>query len=181
MTLYQYTVNILVNHQVNAEIDLYGNFIVQSSVPLMNNGGGNVIYNNGGNNNGNYGYNGSYNNGNYGNYNNGNHQHGMNNGYGGNYQNNATSNYFNQFIQTMKNESFDSNKLKLAINYAQQNKLYAEQIKQIAQQFSFDSYRLDFSKAAFANCLDKGNYFLLKDVFSFSSNYNSLMDYIAKQ
>lgn len=164
----QYTVNIPVNHQMNAEIDLYGNFIVLSSVLIVNNGYGNgygnVIYNGNGN---------CADNSNHG------HHHGNpNNGYGTNYN---TNKYFNQFLQTVKNEAFDSSKLKLAINYARQNNLYAEQIKQIATLFSFDSYRLDFAKAAYANCIDKGNYFLIKDVFSFSSNYNSLLDYISKQ
>lgn len=188
--IFQNNVNLMPNYQLTASLDDMGNMNVITNNPIANyNMGNNVTvgtinygnYNYGGNGNytkgnGNYG-NGNYSNGSYGNGNYGNHNHGQH----GNYNNNNnTDAYFGQFLTTMRNESMDANKLKVAKEYVQKNQLSADQIKQIAKEFSFDSYRLDFAKAAYANCYDKGNYFLLKDVFSFSSNYNSLVDYISK-
>lgn len=72
----------------------------------------------------------------------------------------------------------DSNKLRMAKNYVASNPLTSEQIAGISREFSFDNNRLDFAKHAYANCYDKSNYFLLKDTFTFSSNYNSLLNHI---
>lgn len=85
---------------------------------------------------------------------------------------------FSLFMQELKFESFDSNRLKMASNYASNNHLKAKQIAQIARTFSFDSSRLSFAKKAFTNCIDKQNYFQLRSTFSFSSSYNDLLDYI---
>ena len=54
--------------------------------------------------------------------------------------------------------------------------MQAQQISEIAATFTFDSYRLDFAKAAYANCYDKANYFLLKNTFTFTSYYNDLIE-----
>lgn len=157
--VFQGNITIPHNTQVNAEIDPYGNFRIINSVPYAN------YPNNGGYN---QGYGTNYPKG-YG---------GKKKGKYGNYGNNTNQQYFNQFLQIIRNESFDNNRLKTAKQYAMQNKLYAEQIAQIAATFSFDSNRLDFAKAAYNNCIDKGNYFLLQPTFSFSSNYNNLMKWI---
>ena len=100
-----------------------------------------------------------------------------NNPYPGNYVDNAT---FNLFITSLRRESFDSNKLKMAKNYATSSSLSAAQIAAISKEFDFDNNRLSFAKHAYTNCYDKNNYFLLKDTFEFTSNYNSLLDYIDK-
>lgn len=89
--------------------------------------------------------------------------------------------YFEQFKQTLANESFDSNRLKTAKNYLKNNSLSSQQIGEIAKIFTFDSNRLDFAKAAYSNCYDPQNYFLLKDCFQFSSNYSALEGYIDGQ
>lgn len=115
---------------------------------------------------------GTYGNGGYG-----------NNGYGnighGNYGNGGVNNQnFNQFLMLMDGEAMDSNRLTMAKNYADAQGLRVEQIRQIMLKLTFDSNRLDFAKTAYANCLDRANYVLLKDAFTMTSNYNALMKYI---
>lgn len=83
-----------------------------------------------------------------------------------------------QFLSSFKSESMDSNKLKMAKNYVSSNTLTAEQIATISKGFSFDNNRLEFAKHAYTNCYDKNNYFMLKETFSFSSNYNALLKHI---
>lgn len=96
-----------------------------------------------------------------------------------------TSNYasdqsFQSFLSLMNDEAFDSNRLSFAKNYANTNTLSAQQISTIGKQFSFDSNRLDWAKHAYSHCFDKQNYFLLKSTFTFSSNYNELVEYIGQ-
>lgn len=99
-----------------------------------------------------------------------------------NQNNNLISNSnFQQFINSLSQSSFDSNKLIEAKNYAKQGNLSANQIAEISKQFSFDSNRLDWAKYAYGKCYDKVNYFVLKNTFAFQSNYKSLEEYIATQ
>ena len=98
------------------------------------------------------------------------------NPYPGNQAGNAE--VFQKFITSLKNESIDGNKLTMAKSFVKSNTLSAEQIAQISRQLSFDSNRLEFAKYAYDYSFDKSNYFLLKDTFSFSSNYNNLLKYI---
>lgn len=156
---FQNTVNIPINYRVTAVLDNLGNMTIVSSQPLYGNSNtiGNV---------------------NYGNHHDGHHTNGKNNH--NNYNTNKNK-YFNQFVLQLKGESFDNNRLKTAKNYVLQNNLSADQIREIAVLFNFDNNRLEWTKAAYANCYDKGNYFLLKNTFSFESNYTKLVDYISKQ
>ncbi len=85
---------------------------------------------------------------------------------------------FNKFITTLKNESMDNNRLKMAKVFASNNALTSDQVAKICKELSFDNNRLEFAKHAYSNCYDKSNYYLLRDSFGFSSNYNSLLDYI---
>lgn len=170
-TLFNNYVNIPNNVQMYAELDNMGNLTILSSNPMTNNGTvGSVNY-------GNTGYygNSGYNNGSWNNngYNHNNHCGSTgNNSYNNN--NNVT---YNQFLNSLRNESFDSNRLKDASNYASKTNLSAQQIAEIAGTFTFDSYRLDFAKNAYNTCYDKNNYFLLKNTFTFTSYYNDLIEY----
>lgn len=91
---------------------------------------------------------------------------------------NVNNNAYYQFLSSFKNEPMDSNKLRMAKNYVSTNPLTTEQIAGISREFSFDSNRLEFAKHAYATCYDKNNYFMLKETFTFSSNYNSLLKHI---
>ncbi|NGF74873.1 DUF4476 domain-containing protein [Fluviicola sp. SGL-29] len=99
---------------------------------------------------------------------------------GGNFPGQTVGNTssYHLFLNTLRNEAMDSNKLRMAKNYVASNSLTAEQIAGISKEFSFDNNRLDFAKHAYASCYDKNNYFLLKDTFTFSSNYNNLLNHI---
>lgn len=92
-----------------------------------------------------------------------------------NYGNYVNNNSFNAFINALKHEPFDNNKLDMAIFFATNGRLRADQIGQILDQFSFDNNRLKFAKAAFNNCIDKHNYPVLRTHFDFSSNFQNLM------
>ncbi len=111
------------------------------------------------------------------------HDHHGNNGWGNNGTYYQTNNYsdnanFQALISTLKNESFDSDRLTTAINYAKLASLSAYQIAEMTKTFTYDSSKLDFAKTAYSSCYDKQNYFQLKSAFTYSSTYDDLMEAI---
>jgi len=89
--------------------------------------------------------------------------------------------YFQHFIESLKNESFDSNRLQMIDNYLANTMVAASQINEMAKTFDFDSNRLTFAKNAYKKCYDPQNYFLLQNTFQFSSNYQTLTKWISEQ
>lgn len=106
--------------------------------------------------------------------------------YGGNQYGNCNDNYsyvmnnnsFNGLVATLGNESFESNKLKIVKQALLHNNLTTNQVIIIVNQFSFDSNRLKVAKMAYRNTVDKENYFLVNNSFTFSSSIASLNKYI---
>lgn len=88
----------------------------------------------------------------------------------------VNENSFNGFINALDNEAFDNNKLKMAQFYASKTVLTVQQIGRILQQFTFDSNRLKFARTAYDNCYDKYNFVLLRNQFTFSSDFERLMN-----
>ena len=152
-------VNLGTNSRTVAELDAYGTMNIIQNVPISVTNWyttqivGTVVNNTGG----------TYGNPPYGN--------------SGNVYDPAAEASFNEFLAYLDKQSFDSNKLTEANNYVSKSNLSAQQIKSIAQKFTYDSNRLEFAKNAYANCRDKANYFLLKSTFQFTSSYTELEEY----
>ncbi len=89
-----------------------------------------------------------------------------------------SSQSFSQFIQVLKSESFENTRLSLAKQTISANQFTSAQVREIMQQFSFDNNRLEIAKYSYKNTIDKNNYFMLNDVFSFSSNKEELARFI---
>ncbi len=82
------------------------------------------------------------------------------------------------FLQQLDKESMDSSKLRFAKSYVDKGWFTATQIAEICKRFTFDSNRLDFAKHAYARCSDPQNYFVLREFFTFSSNFSDLQDFV---
>lgn len=87
---------------------------------------------------------------------------------------------FSTARSSVEKQSFSETKMKTAKQLAKANCLSVNQIKQIMELFSFDDDKLEFAKFAYPYCIDKNNYFMLAEVFSFSSNADDLNDFIDK-
>lgn len=85
---------------------------------------------------------------------------------------------FKDFLYTLKNQSFDSDKLSIARQALRDNYFDTYQIREVMSIMDFEKNRVDFAKDAYANCLDKQNYFRVNDAFEFSSSIRELEDYI---
>jgi hypothetical protein len=81
-------------------------------------------------------------------------------------------------LQSIEKEWLESNKLKSAIQIVKTNGLTSAQVKEMALLFSFENNKLELAKQAYTNTVDKRNYYILNDVFSFSSSKDELNRYI---
>jgi hypothetical protein len=85
---------------------------------------------------------------------------------------------FNQVLQSIEKEWLESNKLKSASQIVRANNLTSAQVKQLVLLFSFESNKLELAKQAYQNTVDKKNYFIINDAFSFSGSRDELARYI---
>lgn len=100
-------------------------------------------------------------------------------GYGNNnYGREMDSRNFEQLKQTLRNESFDNTRLSMARQIMKNNWFSVAQVKELAGLFTFEDARLELAKSAYDNTVDKGNYFQLYDLFTFSGNKEALGKFI---
>jgi|LSQX01.2.fsa_nt_gb hypothetical protein len=78
----------------------------------------------------------------------------------------------------IKSVSFAEDKLNIAKQIAKGNCLSVNQIKEICKLFSFEDNKLEFAKYAYDFTFEQNRYYLLNDVFSFSSSRDELNKYI---
>ena len=101
-----------------------------------------------------------------------------NSGYNNNYGNVMNDRDFSSFLQMIKKQSFDDDKLAFLRSQLNRTSFTTAQVKSIMKQFSFDKNRLEFAKQAYKNCVDSRNYYQLYDVFDFQSYARELNKYI---
>ncbi|GAB4296696.1 MAG: hypothetical protein Kow0068_21080 [Marinilabiliales bacterium] len=85
---------------------------------------------------------------------------------------------FNDLLFTLKNTSFDSNRLLIAKQAAMLNGISSTQVYEIMKCFSFESNRLEFAKYAYHYVSDPNNYYIVNNAFVFSSSIRELNDFI---
>lgn len=97
-----------------------------------------------------------------------------------NYDNTPSYQAFNfkDFLYTLKNQKFDSDKLSIARQALRNNYFDTYQIREVMSLMNFEKNRVDFAKDAYTSCVDKQNYFRVNDAFEFSSSIRELDEYI---
>lgn len=103
------------------------------------------------------------------------------NGYPGGYNNGyrpMNDQSFAALKETLTRERFDNSRVTIAKQVIDQNLFTVDQVKQLVQMYSFDNYKLDLAKYAYKNTLNKQDYFMLYDVFQFSSSKEELAAFI---
>jgi hypothetical protein len=79
-------------------------------------------------------------------------------------------------LQVIDNQSFDDKKLEIAELCVTLGRFCTDDLARMAEKFSFDDNRKKFLIYAYNYCEDPQNYYSLKDVFSFQSNFDDMMD-----
>jgi hypothetical protein len=85
---------------------------------------------------------------------------------------------FTQVLQAISKEWLETNKMKSATQIVTTNSLNSAQVKQVVLLFNFESNKLELAKQAYANTVDKSNYYMINDVFSFNGSKEELARYI---
>ena len=81
-------------------------------------------------------------------------------------------------MKSLEKQSFDDQKLEIAELCVAIGSFCTRDLERMAKVFSFDDNRLAFLKFAYEYCTDPENYPMLKESFTFSSNYDKLIEYI---
>jgi len=98
------------------------------------------------------------------------------------HRNNMLSNYaFQQAISIMNSKPDDAQKLEYAKKIVSDNKIMSEQVKKLAELFSNDNGRLEFTQSAYANTADKEHFYEVYNAFSYFSTVFRLHDYVIEQ
>lgn len=79
---------------------------------------------------------------------------------------------------SISSKSFEDTKLSMAKQIASSNCLSSSQVKEIMGLFSFEDSKLTFAKFAYGRVVDKNNYFMVNDAFTFSSSSDELNEFI---
>lgn len=86
---------------------------------------------------------------------------------------------FQNLLRVVSNSNMDSNRLMIAKNALRHQLVMSQQVAQLVDLLSFESNKLELAKFAYANTVDKGNYFLVFERFSFNSSSRELDRYIS--
>ncbi|MCX6248181.1 MAG: DUF4476 domain-containing protein [Bacteroidetes bacterium] len=85
---------------------------------------------------------------------------------------------FTNVKQTIASKSFEDSKLSIAKQVTGANCLFASEVKEIMELFSFEASRLEFAKYAYRYTFDTGNYYKVNEAFQFESSIEELNKYI---
>ena len=82
---------------------------------------------------------------------------------------------------TIENADFEQTKLTIAKQIVASELMTASQLAEIARLFDFEQTKLEFLKYAYKYCFDPNKYYLVNNVFEFSSSVDELNKYISRQ
>ena len=85
---------------------------------------------------------------------------------------------FSQARESLRKEWFENKRLATAKLIIERNYFTSQQVKELMLLFTFENNRLDIAKYAYGKTIDKGNYFIVNDAFTFNSNKEKLSEYI---
>jgi hypothetical protein len=113
-------------------------------------------------------------------------------GYSGNYNNSGscsegTIEYnspcisemnFISLLSVINCSTFESSKIQIAKQAINTNYFRAAQVKQLLNLFTFESSKLEIAKLAYLKTIDKNNFFMVDDAFTFESSIDELNEFI---
>jgi hypothetical protein len=85
---------------------------------------------------------------------------------------------FNAFIETIRRESFDDSRMTIAKSIIDQNYFTSAQARQLVVLFSFENNKVEIAKYMYGKTLDRKNYFIIYNAFTFSKSKEELAEYI---
>jgi len=86
---------------------------------------------------------------------------------------------FIQLKSSIENKSFESSKLQIAKQALGYNNFSSVQIADLMRSFDFETTKLDFAKCAYPKVIDKQNFYLVNNAFTFESSIQDLNQFVA--
>ena len=83
-----------------------------------------------------------------------------------------------RLVNALKNQSFDDDKARLTRQVLGDQTFYAEDLKQILNQFTYESKKLELAKVLYRNVYDPDNFYVVYDAFRFDSDRRELEKYV---
>jgi Domain of unknown function (DUF4476) len=87
---------------------------------------------------------------------------------------------FGGLMNTLRNMSFESSRMAVARNAIMSNNFTSRQVADIMGLMTFDSSRLELAKLAYGKTIDRENYWVVYDLFTFESSIVELNNYISR-
>jgi len=88
-----------------------------------------------------------------------------------------SSHDFSQAKESLRKEWFENTRMTTAKQIIDRNNFTSQQVKELMLLFTFENNRLDIAKYGYGKTVDKGNYFVVNDAFTFNSK-EKLNEYI---
>jgi Domain of unknown function (DUF4476) len=85
---------------------------------------------------------------------------------------------FNRAKETLRREMFENTRVDIAKSIMNSNLFTTSQIKELLGLFTFENNKLDLAKYAYRYTLDKNNYYVINDAFTFSNSREELARFI---
>lgn len=84
---------------------------------------------------------------------------------------------FEMLKQALRRENFENSRLDIVKQTIDRNSFSAVQVRELCLLFAFEHNRLALAKYAYAHTVDRQNYHIVYDVFSFRGSRDELADY----
>jgi len=91
------------------------------------------------------------------------------------------SSEIDRLVLAIKNRPFDDDKFSLARQALSNSTFYAEDLKRVLNQFSYDSKKLELAKSLYRNVYDPRNFYVVYDAFRFNSDRRELERFVDSQ
>jgi hypothetical protein len=85
---------------------------------------------------------------------------------------------FEQLVHTISRMSFESSRMQVTKQALSANMVSSRQVAELVRMMTFESSKLELAKFAYRNTLDKQNYFIINDAFTFESSILDLNNFI---
>lgn len=92
-----------------------------------------------------------------------------------------SENQFNELRSSVSSKPFEETKLSIAKEAIAANGIRTSQVVELMELMTFEDTKLALAKYAYAYTIDKNEYYLVNDAFTFSSSIDDLSQYIQNQ
>jgi hypothetical protein len=85
---------------------------------------------------------------------------------------------FSNLYRTINNLSFESSRMQVARQAIAANQFTSRQVMDLMRLMTFESSKLEIAKRAYQKTVDKQNYYMVNDIFTFESSIRDLNQYL---